>query len=274
MARAVLRLLYSRSGAPPRHERKENEPAVPLNIESTQAVVFDYGNTLVPFGREEIAKLDAALQAGLARHFPAPDLAAVAAIRDRNRMAPYAGDPPAYRENDLNEITEGLVRELYGVEPRDGVVRDLIEVRNAAFQSVLHTPDYVAPLLARLKHRYRLALLSNYPSGRSIREGLERGDLARFFDAVVVSGDLGYCKPHPSTFAAVEQALGLSGAALLYVGDNWLADVQGAKRAGWRMVLTRQWQPPETFARDPDHFEPDAAIGHLAELEQLLMVAS
>jgi FMN phosphatase YigB (HAD superfamily) len=71
----------------------------------------------------------------------------------------------------------------------------------------------------------------------------------------------------------VEQALGLSGAALLYVGDNWLADVQGAKRAGWQMVLTRQWQPPETFPREADHFEPDAAIGHLAELERLLVAA-
>ncbi|MFP4499780.1 MAG: HAD family hydrolase [Candidatus Hydrogenedentota bacterium] len=241
-----------------------------LDTQRIRAVVFDYGNTLIPFGRGEIAQLDAALHAGLAEHFTPPDPRMVAAIRDRNRMTPYQGDPPAYRENDLTEITERLIRELYDIEPAPEVVAELIDVRHRAFVNVLQTPDYVVPLLERLAGRYKLAVLSNYPGGASIREGLARGGLDAYLEAVVVSGDLGYCKPHPITFNTVANTIGLTPEALLYVGDNWLADVQGAKRAGWQMVLSQQWRPPEVFPPEPGHLEPDATIGHLTELETLL----
>jgi putative hydrolase of the HAD superfamily len=243
---------------------------MPLDTHPIRAVVFDYGNTIIPFGREEIARLDAALQRGLGQFYPMPGIEAVARVRDRNRMAPYQGDPPQYLENDLEVITRELVRELYDTEPGDAIVEALIEVRFRAFLDVLETPGYVAPLLERLGARYRLAMLSNYPSGRSIRAGLEKGGIDRYFEAVVVSGDLGICKPHPETFAAVEFALDLPPAACVYVGDNWLADVQGAKRAGWQMVHTRQWLPPEDFAEERDDFPPDATIQHFTELEGLL----
>lgn len=236
-----------------------------------RAVVFDYGNTIIEFGAPQIARLDAALTRGLARHFVEPDAEKVAAIRFRNRMAPYQGDPPAYRENDLHIITTGLIRELYGEEPRNGVVEDLIRVRHEAFLSVLETQAYVSPLLDRLRQRYRLALLSNYPSGHSIRDGLEKTSLAPHFESVVVSGDLGFCKPHPLTFATVLNELGLPPDETVYVGDNWLADVQGAKRAGMWMVHTRQWAPPEPFAPQPGDHPPDAVIQHLSELESLLL---
>ena len=235
-----------------------------------RAIVFDYGNTIIEFGAPQIARLDAALTRGLARHYHEPDEAKVAAIRFRNRMAPYQGDPPEYRENDLRVITTALIEELYGVEPRDGVVADLIRVRHDAFMSVLETPPYVFPLLDRLRRRYRLALLSNYPSGSSIRAALEVSGLAPYFEAVVVSGDLGFCKPHPLTFAAVLQALELPPDQTVYVGDNWLADVQGAKRAGMWMIHSRQWAPPEPFSPGPGDHQPDAIIQHFTELEALL----
>lgn len=236
-----------------------------------RAVVFDYGNTIIEFGAPQIARLDAALTRGLARHYREPDEEKVAAIRFRNRMAPFQGTPPEYRENDLQVITTELIRELYGEEPRNGVVEDLIRVRHEAFLSVLETPEYVFPLLERLGESYRLALLSNYPSGRSIRDGLEKTGLAPYFESVVVSGDIGFCKPHPITFETVLRELGLPPEETVYVGDNWLADVQGAKQAGMWMIHTRQWEPPEPFAAQPNDFQPDAVIHHFTELESLLL---
>ena len=53
--------------------------------------------------------------------------------------------------------------------------------------------------------------------------------------AVVVSQRVGTIKPHPAIFAAARAALGdPDPAAILHVGDDWAADVVGAKRAGWR----------------------------------------
>lgn len=235
-----------------------------------KAVIFDYGNTLIPFGRREIARLDAALTRGLARHYPAPEEARVAAIRDRNRMAPYTGNPPAYRENDLREITTAMVRELYGRDPSEEVLEDLLRVRHEAFLSVLETPDYVNGVLERLRMRRRLALVSNYPNGAAIREGLARSGILDKFDHVVVSGDLGFCKPHPITYSTALRALELESHEAVYVGDNWLADVQGAKRAGLAMIHSVQWEPPEILERGPDDLQPDAVVHHLTEIESLL----
>ncbi|MBP8132565.1 MAG: HAD family hydrolase [Candidatus Hydrogenedentes bacterium] len=241
-----------------------------LEPKRLKAVVFDYGNTLVPFGCREIARLDAALSRGLARHYPAPEEARVAAIRDRNRMAPYAGNPPICRENDLREITIGMVKELYGCDPSEEVIADLLRVRHEAFLSVLETPDYARGVLERLRERRSLALVSNYPNGAAIREGLNRSGLAGYFKAVVVSGDMGFCKPHPKVFRVALEALALGPREAVYVGDNWLADVQGAKRAGMAMIHTVQWETPEQFDRRPDDLAPDAVIHHLTELEPLL----
>ena len=45
----------------------------------------------------------------------------------------------------------------------------------------------------------------------------------------------GTIKPHPAIFAAARTALGdPEPSAILHVGDDWAADVVGAKRAGWR----------------------------------------
>lgn len=244
---------------------------MPLDTTNIDCILFDYGNTIIEFSRRQIAMLDEALTAGLARHFAAPDPKAVATIRDRNRLAPYAGDPPEYRENDIVEITENLIRELYGCAPDPAVVADLVRARYDAFLAVLETPEYVPGILEQLRKRYRLAVVSNYPVGDAIRDGMAQSGIDRFFEIIVVSGDLGYCKPHPAPFEAALAHLGTAPERAVYVGDNWLADVQGAKRLGMQAVRTHQWTPPEPFGPQPGDYLPDAEINHFTELPRLLL---
>lgn len=243
---------------------------MPLDKTSIKAVLFDYGNTLIEFGRSQIAVCDAALAAALARHFGRHDAAALRATRDQNRLAPYSGTPPLYRENDLVEITRELVRRLYGREPSPEQLADILRTRFEVFVRVVRAPEYAPGLLGRLGRRYRLGLLSNYPDGEAIRRSLEATGLAGFFQAVVVSGDLGLVKPHPVPFLTLLERLGVKASEAVLVGDNWLADVQGGKRAGLQVVWSRQWDPPEDLPRRAGDVEPDATIGHLAEIEALL----
>lgn len=235
-----------------------------------KALLFDYGNTLIPFGAREIADCDAALAEALRNHFGQVDGPALQAIRERNRMAPYQGDPPAWRENDFEKITREMVAELYDAAPPPSLLERLLAVRRSAFLAVVRAPAYLDELLARLAARFPLALVSNYPDGGVIRESMERIGIARHFAAIVVSGDLGRCKPHPAPFQAACTALGVTAHEACFVGDNWLADIQGAKRAGMRAVLTRQWRPPERFDPAPGDHAPDAIIAALPELEPLL----
>lgn len=234
-----------------------------------QALVFDYGNTLVPFGAREIARCDAALAAALARLYGPPDMDRLTAIRNEDRMAPYRGQPPEYRENNLSRITSRAVQMLYGKDPSPDDLQTLMIARFKAFVDAITAPDHVPPLLERLSARYRLAVCSNYPDGRAIRASLERIGLGRYVDPVIVSADHGRVKPHPVLFQAVLRGLGMAAEQVAFIGDNWLADVQGARRAGLWSVWCQQWDAPEHMPRSEEDLMPHAEIRHLRELEDM-----
>lgn len=236
----------------------------PSNI---SAVVFDYGNTLIEFSRRQIDHCDGALGAALRRLYGDYDVVMYNALREGNRMAPYRN---GYRESQLAAITHELVETLYGRSATAAEVEALVETRYTAFVEAIAVEDATHRVLGSLAARYRLGLLSNYPCGRSIRGSLAATGIERHLATVVVSGDLGFVKPHPATYAAILAALDVPPAQVVFVGDNWLADVQGAKRAGMSVVQMCRWVAPEHFEPQPDDFAPDATIGHLNELVPLL----
>ena len=241
-----------------------------IDSDPIKALVFDYGNTLVPYGPTENDRYGRALEAALAARFGPVDFARMNALRAERRNAPFEGDTPTYVENDLREATVELVRALYDETLDTEGLEALMTVRFEVLVEMLCAEPYVAEVLGRLKVRYKLGLLSNYPDGAAIHASLEKVGLAHFFDCVVVSGDLGFCKPHPLTFASVLQPLGLASNAVAFVGDNWLADIQGAKRVGMQAVLTTQWVPIDHIEKQAGDHEPDAVISHLTALEALL----
>lgn len=235
--------------------------------EAIRAVVFDYGNTLIEFAERQVRACDRALADVLRKLYGSVDVKRLHSIRDSDRRAPYAGD---YRENDLTTISAKLVRELYNEEPSSEQLDAILRARYDVFVDVVSAPEYLAGVLETLGGRYRLGLLSNYPDGAAIRATLAKLGLERCFRAVVVSGDVGRVKPHALPFRTVLDRLGVAPDEALYVGDNWLGDVQGAKRAGMRAVFIVQWDTPEKFDRRPGDIEPDLTIRHLAELLSVL----
>ncbi len=232
-----------------------------------RAVVFDYGNTLIEFSRRQIEYCDGRLGELLTERFGPFDVERFNALRDADRRAPYAD---GYRENAMPTIARNLVRTLYERDATDEELAAILDCRFEAFADSIEAPEGVHDLLTRLGRRYKLALVSNYPCGKAIRASLDRTALAPHLATVVVSGDVGHVKPHPKPFEAALAALDVQPDEAVYVGDNWLADVQGAKRLGMAAVHIRQWQTPEYFEPEPGDHEPDAVIEHLAELEALL----
>jgi putative hydrolase of the HAD superfamily len=243
---------------------------MPLNPKIIRAIVFDYGNTLIQFGREQLDAYDAILASALESRYGAFDHEQFRALRMAARMSPYEGNPPTYRENDFAGVTAALVQGLYGLLPEPDVLKELLRMRLEAFIEVVTVEEHVHQLLERLRKRYALGLLSNYPDGHAIRVSLERTGLAPYFQSIVVSGEAGFVKPHPLVFAMSMAELGVRADEILFVGDNWLADVQGAKRSGMQMAHMRRWEPPEQFAPAVSDHSPDAEIWHLKELVPLL----
>ena len=98
--------------------------------------------------------------------------------------------------------------------------------------------DYAAPIpgtvemLATLKGKYRLGLLSNLTHAPAALRIIDKLGMTSFFDAVVVSGQLGYRKPHPRVFLALLDQLGTPKEQTAFVGDNLEADIHGARQMG------------------------------------------
>ena len=240
-----------------------------LDIRRVNTLLFDYGSTLIEFSNRQIAQLDEALAAHLEHRFGPTDRERLQMLRDTDRMAPYHH---GYHEHQMPEISVNLIRNLYGRPPTQEELQEMLHVRFDVFLNCIRKPAGVGEILRRLHRKYRLGLVSNYPDGQAIRESLRRTELADCFDAVVVSGDRGVerVKPHPQPFKVALDQLGATPDTTVHVGDNWLADVQGAKRLGMRVIHCLQYQTPEKFDRQTGDHEPDLTIHHLAEIENHL----
>jgi putative hydrolase of the HAD superfamily len=75
----------------------------------------------------------------------------------------------------------------------------------------------------------------------------------------LASGEVGVSKPNPGIFYAAMERLGATAEESLYVGDNYWADVVGAKRAGLTPVLF-----------DPHGLFPEADCAILKRMDELL----
>lgn len=236
---------------------------MPLEASRIRAILFDYGNTIIPFARPQMDACDNALREAMEENFGPVDRNRLRELRDADRLAPYNN---GYRENDLTEIVIALVRRLFDRDPTPEQTAVLRRARYEAVVAAIEAPPYAAGVLAELGKRYRLALVSNYPDAEAIRASLRRTGLARFFESVVISGEVGFVKPHPRPFEVCLEQLSLSPSDAVHVGDNWLADVQGAKRLGLQMIWTRQYEPIDSFEVKPGDHQPDLTIQHLTEL--------
>jgi len=98
-------------------------------------------------------------------------------------------------------------------------------------------------MLYTLGKRYALGLLSNFthpPAARAIVDNL---GLSGFFETMIISGEVGYRKPHPFVFRLLQEKLGVTAEETLYVGDDPEPDIDGACNAGMQAVWT-------TYVRD------------------------
>jgi len=232
-----------------------------------RAVVFDYGSTLIQFGERQIAACDRALHDALQAIYGAVPAEKVKEIRDLDRRAPYGGD---FLENDMAAMTANLVRNLYGIEPSPADLDRLLRVRYASFVEQVEVEDYVPELLEALSRDFKLGLLSNYPDVPALLDSVRKIGLYDFFDAIVVSGEVGRVKPHALPFRTILDRLALEPPEVIYVGDNWLGDIQGSKRLGMRAAHIVQWDTPEVFEPQPGDHEPDLIVHHLTDLLRYL----
>ncbi len=176
-------------------------------------------------------------------------------------------------------VDELLAADDWGYRPRDQFTEWVSErFPDAQLQAsdiwedcCQHLPSFVEPdsrvqgMLARLAGRFRLLAVTN-GSSMNQHAKLRRAQLTKYLFDTVVSGELGFEKPHPAIFERALSLAGCSADEALVVGDDPWADIVGAKQAGLRaywVSLGRQYPCGATL--------PDRVLSSVLDLEQWLV---
>lgn len=94
------------------------------------------------------------------------------------------------------------------------------------------------------------------------RETLHAVGLDALCPCIVVSGELGHRKPEPKIFHEALRCLGLeAGAEVLFVGDDPVADIGGARSAGLSTAWVHRGRTWPDGLPPPDH-----VVAHVADL--------
>jgi putative hydrolase of the HAD superfamily len=102
-----------------------------------------------------------------------------------------------------------------------------------------HVYEDVLPALQLLKSRgLKLGIVSNWDD--RLRPLLRHLNLDVYFETVVVSCEMGACKPAREIFASACAALGCAPENTLHVGDNLEMDLRGAQSAGLQALQIRR----------------------------------
>ena len=157
----------------------------------------------------------------------------------------YVERDKRYRRNERETFIETTLDELVLKALLDSGHRyaELAETVKASVDDGLRTrlltwyPDAKETLLRLRGLGYRLGLISN-THWRLLPE--RRRELQPFFDAITLSYEHGYMKPHPCIFHATTRELGVKPAKCLHVGDNPFMDIHGARQAGMRSAYVKR----------------------------------
>lgn len=244
-----------------------------------QACLLDYGNTVVEFDERQIRFVLEHLLVALRRLVGPLDPATLERAMDRICSLPHEGDPPQLREVSPARQMELLLRDCYDghaggeknapsfsaelVEECDRVLQDLFVESITCDRATLR-------FLGDLSRRLRLGLVSNYPCGKTLRRSLDRLGIMQLLDPVVISGEVGYVKPHSSMFETALAALALPAESVLFVGDRWDMDMLGARDACMATCHHVGYTSDRNLDERYRRYKPDFRIHHLSELEEIL----
>ena len=163
-------------------------------------------------------------------------------------------------EDTVRRLAAGLAAAL-SVRDADVIAR----VADRFLADAYHHLRRNQGLLARLRSRYRLGIVSNFYG--NLETVCHNVSIRPFFGVIVDSEQVGISKPDPRIFMKALDGLGVSPADATFVGDSAARDMAGARALGMRHIwLTGEPAPPGGPC-----CPGDAMIHSLEDVEALLL---
>jgi putative hydrolase of the HAD superfamily len=165
-------------------------------------------------------------------------------------------------------ISEALNLLGFKTNSEDSRIKTAVNIFFEDYLNSLKTRRYAKKLLKKLSaENYKLGLVSNFTYAPLIYGALRKTGINRFFDAVLVSADVGRRKPHVKIFEEALKRLGVKADEVIYVGDSPDEDIKGAKQLGIKTIyVASQFYPLESLHKNMQ--SPDNVAKNLCEAEK------
>ena len=223
-------------------------------------VLFDLGDTLWHFPAlppTEIIRGETMRRiSGLLAEWDVPFEGPMRFLGREIRLGIERADRAAYESDCVSPDFVEVVRQIAGASglelDRDRAARlwDAWNLGGLMLGRTLY--DDAIPTLDWLRERgVRFGCVTNRVfGGPRFFEELQGLGLDGYFDAVAVSCDFGYMKPHPKIFEHVLDALGADPRETAMVGDSLRADVEASQALGMTAILRRVKKPDRKHDRE------------------------
>ncbi len=236
---------------PPRPTLNSAGPAgrpVSDNAHGPAVVFFDVGGTLLYFNVEP-----SALYSRIVKDHGAqiPPDALYRSMREVESEQPVPLGLTVQSEAEYWRAYNVQILRRLGVDPTPALLDEV----DRRFREELRLQPYAESLevLEAVRDRgIRLGVISNASHG--ILGDLERAGMTGFFEHIVYSQAVGVAKPDPRIFHEALQRFAVAPGDTWHIGDNVVADIEGARGVGIRPVLVRRRseEPPEGVATVED----------------------
>lgn len=226
-----------------------------------EAVLFDYGDTLLEFRFDEDVWLRGLRDMLDAAGGP-PERAADLRAELRGRFEALTADPDDHAELVYEEVVAEALAAC-GTPVGPGLVRAAIEAEHRGWAGARHLHPEAHRLLEDVRARgLRLAIVSNtFDPPYLLHADLAAEGVAERVDAIIFSSEVGRRKPAPEIYRSALEKLGVEAENALFVGDRAREDVQGPAALGMRTCLVTYFR-----VDGGDHSLADAVAASPAEV--------
>jgi putative hydrolase of the HAD superfamily len=166
-------------------------------------------------------------------------------------------------------IAEALNNLGFKTSPEDARIRMAVNVFFEDYLTSLELRPCAENMLRKVSEDYKLGLISNFTYSPVIYAGLRKLNVNRFFNAVLVSEEVGWRKPHREIFEEALRRLRVNAEETVYVGDSPLEDIKGAKTASMKTIfVSSQFYSVDNLLESQQ--KPDMAVTDICELVEKL----
>ncbi|MFW3146692.1 MAG: HAD family hydrolase [Thermoplasmatota archaeon] len=247
-----------------------------LEFPGTDGVLFDLGNTLIPFTPKDSMEFvvkwyhSSGLEGSDLPFREFLDSFRRTVKKERRRMVQEKWETSvSYRSRSIVEDLGEIGFDIRGKE------KELERTHTPAFSSCLWISRDSINVLKGIRSArgsggdpVKTALISNAGDHEAIRAFLKENDLTEYFDDIVISSELGYAKPWKDIFQGPVSRLKLDPGRSVYIGDRYKIDFLASMEAGLKPIYIRQYH---TSGEPPEGAGPiEPTITHILDLIPLL----